>query len=161
MKHLHLAALVAAVLAYALPAQAHNGIHIHDPYARIISGAGVVYFTIDNHADQDDTLLAATTEAGMAMLMTSHEDANGVMQMADMPEGFAVAGHATRILAPAGDHVMLSGITGKFKAGDTITVILTFEKAGQMTLTVPVDITRRTPPGMGPTPFDAVSAEIE
>ena len=159
MKHLTLAALVAATLALAAPAFAEGALHITDPYARIISGAGVVYFRIDNQTDHDDTLIGATSDVGMTMLMTSHEDANGVMQMDPVMDGFAVPAGSERVLAAAGDHVMLSGITGTYKKGDTITVVLTFATAGAITLTAPVDITRRDPPGPGPTPFDVMSAQ--
>ena len=72
---------------------------------------------IDNQTDHDDTLIAATSDAGMAMLMTSHEDANGVMQMDTVMDGFAVPSHAERILASAGDHVMLSGRHGHVQEG--------------------------------------------
>ena len=121
---------IAAFFCSALPGLAHNGIHIHDPYARIIAGAGVVYFTIDNHEDQEDRLIGVASDIGMAMLMTSAEDAAGVMKMSMVPGGIAVAADAARALQPAGDHVMLSGVTAKYRNGDTIHVTLTFDKAG-------------------------------
>ena len=157
MKHLSLAAFAAAFV-LATPMLAATN-HITDPYARIIAGAGAVYFAIDNRSDQDDRLIAATSEIGMAMLMTSGEDADGLMHMTLVPEGFAVPAGTRRVLAPAGDHVMLSSVSGTFKKGDTITVVLTFQTAGQITVTAPVDITRRTPPGPGPTRFDAVAGK--
>ncbi|MGQ0563743.1 MAG: copper chaperone PCu(A)C [Gemmobacter sp.] len=62
-----------------------------------------------------------------------------------VPEGFAVAGHETRLLARGGDHVMLLGLTPALKDGDTITLVLTFEREGEMTLDVPVDNARKAP----------------
>ncbi len=158
MKNLSAAVLIAALLG-AMPAMADTGIQIRDPYARILAGNGVVYFTIDNRQDQADTMIGADSDAGMAMLMTSAEDQAGVMRMRMLPDGIAVAGGQVHALAPAADHVMLSGVMGRYKTGDTITLTVTFATAGEVTLTVPVDNARRTPPGAGPTAFDAMSAE--
>ncbi|MEO6299419.1 MAG: copper-binding protein, partial [Paracoccaceae bacterium] len=56
-----LAAVLFAIIATALPAAAHTGIHITDPYARVIAGNSVVFFRIGNHEDADDTLIAASS----------------------------------------------------------------------------------------------------
>ena len=160
MRHL-LNLLGLPLLLLALPAQAHDGIHISDPYARIISGAGVVYFMIDNHETTDDTLIAVRTDIGMAMLMKTSEDANGVMQMRPVMDGFAVKAGEMLLLRSAGDHVMLSGLNDAPGQGGTFVLMLTFQKAGEVALTVPVDNTRRTPPTMGPTAFDAGSATVD
>ena len=145
----------ALVLAMSLPAAAHDGVHVSDPYARILVGSGAVYFMMTNHADTDDVLIAASSpDAKMVSLMNSSADANGVMQMADVEGGFPVDAQGARILTGGGDHVMLMGVTRKVATGDTVTVVLTFEHAGEVTLTVPVDNQRKTPPGAGPTEFD-------
>ena len=159
MKTLSIAALVAVLLGAGMPAWADAGIRISDPYARILAGNGVVYFTIDNRQAQSDQMIAARSDAGMAMLMTSAQDAAGVMRMRMLPDGIAVAAGTAHALAPAADHVMLSGVMGRYKTGDTITLTVTFATAGEVTLTVPVDNTRRTPPGPGPTAFDAMSVQ--
>jgi copper(I)-binding protein len=145
----------ALVLAMTLPAAAHDGVHISDPYARVMVGNGSVYFMLNNHADADDVLLSASSpDAQMVHLMNSSADAAGVMQM-DMVDGFAIEAEGSRILAGGGDHVMLMGVTRKFAPGDTVTLVLQFERAGEVTLQVPVDNKRTTPPGPGPTAFDA------
>jgi hypothetical protein len=77
--------------------------------------------------------------------------------MADAPDGFSIPAGGERVLASAGDHVMLMSLTRSLKAGDTVSLVLTFEKAGEVHLSLPVDNTRKTPPGMGPTPHDAQS----
>lgn len=131
MRHL-LKLLVLPALLLAMPAAAHNGIHISDPYARIIEGNGVVYFMIDNHEDSEDTLIAARTDIGMAMLMTSAEDANGVMKMRMVMDGFAIAPGAMRVLQPAADHVMLSDLTAEPDQDETFVLILTFQNAARL-----------------------------
>ena len=157
MKRILLAAIAAL---YALPALAHNGVHVIDPYARVIGPSGAAYFRIVNHATADDTLLSVTSpDAGMVMLMNDHADANGVMKMTDVPEGFAVKAEDIRLLASAGDHVMLMDLTHPLKNGDMVTLVLTFQNAGQITVTLPVDNKRVAEPGAGPTRYDVESAD--
>lgn len=148
-----------AALICATQALAQDGILIADPYARFVPGNGVVYFRIDNHTDQADRLISAETDIGMAMLMTNETDANGMMKMLSVPDGFPIDPMSSRSLAPAADHVMLMGLSSIPDQGQTFTLTLTFEQAGRVTLTVPVDNSRRTPPGQGPTPYDASSGD--
>ncbi len=156
---MNLTLLAAFAALFALPAAA-DGVHITDPYARVIGPSGVALFRILNQETSDDTLISATSpDAGMVMLMNDHADANGVMKMTDVPDGFAVKAGAERVLASAADHVMLMDLTRKIKGGDTVTLVLTFQKAGDITVTLPVDNTRRSDSGTGPTPYDAASAK--
>ena len=125
---LTLIAAFAALLA--LPAYAHDGVHIIDPYARVIGPSGAVYFRIGNDEAVEDRLISATSpDAGMVMLMTSRASSDGVMKMASLPDGMTIPANGERVLASAGDHVMLMSLTRSLKAGDTVTLVLTFEKA--------------------------------
>jgi copper(I)-binding protein len=160
MTFLRIAACAAALILPASLGFAHDGIHIHDPYARIIAGSGVVYFQIESMESVPDTLLSARTDIGMAMLMNSTADAKGVMRMRHVPEGFTVDAGQVRLLSAAADHVMLWGMTGKPRNGDTFTLTLTFAGVGDIAVTVPVDNIRRTEPGSGPTQYDVTSAEL-
>ena len=155
-----LTALAAVLLAMTSPLAAHNGVHVYDPYARVINGAGVVYFMIGNHEDQPDTLLSAfCPDAGMVQLMNASTDANGVRHMTAVTGGFTVAAGSTRLLKGAADHVMLMAMARPLKTGDTLTLVLLFQNAGEVRVTVPVDNKRRDDPTMGPTAFDAESAD--
>jgi periplasmic copper chaperone A len=156
-----LCALTLLLLGLAHPAVAQDSIHIHDPYARVIMGSGVVFFRIDNRTDHDDVLLSATAPVGMAMLMNDTEDANGVMQMRAVPQGFAVKAGQMRLLTNAGDHVMLTDLTVKPEPGATLALTLTFQHAGSVTLRVPIDNLRRTDPTTGPTPYDGETAKVD
>ncbi len=152
--------LAAALALFAAPAFAHEGVHVIDPFARFIGPSGAAYFRILNHADTPDRLVSASSpDAGMVMLMTSAPDANGVMKMTDLDNGIAVDGESRHDLAPGGDHLMLMDPTHPVKQGDTVTVVLTFEHAGQVTVTIPVMNKRQDPPTDGPTPYDAESGE--
>jgi len=58
----------------------------------------------------------------------------------DLPAG------AMLDMAPGGMHVMLMDLVRPLKQGDTVELTLTFEKAGAVTVTVPV----ASPGAMGP-----------
>jgi copper(I)-binding protein len=46
-------------------------------------------------------------------------------------------------LKRGGDHVMFMGLTRSLEHGDMIDLTLTFENAGQVVLTVPIDLERQ------------------
>jgi len=135
---------VAAVF-FALPAFA-EGITISDAYARssaMMSQSGAAFMVIQNDAEADDRLLSASSDAAkMVQLHTHKQDASGVMQMIEVPEGFVVPAKGTHALARGADHVMFMGLSQPWKQGDVLHVTLTFEKAGEVKIDVPVDLTR-------------------
>ena len=55
--------------------------------------------------------------------------------------------------------LMLMARARPLKTGDTMTLVLLFQNAGEVRVTVPVDNKRRDDPTMGPTAFDAESAD--
>lgn len=135
-------AAAAAVGAMALPALAQD-ITIEDAYARSMGGigaSGAVFFDIKNAGTEADRLVSAASDvAKMVELHTHKQDAAGVMQMIAVPEGFEVPAGADHMLARGGDHVMLMGLTRELADGDMVALTLTFEKAGEVTVDVPVD----------------------
>lgn len=124
-------------------AAAHDGIRIEDAYARVMgptAKSGGVFMTILNHSIEDDRLISITTDAvKRASLHSNSEDANGVMRMVEMEGGLLIEGMETRMLDRGGDHIMLFGPTPALKQGDIITLTLTFERTGVLTIKVPVD----------------------
>ena len=135
-------AAAAAVGAMALPALAQD-ITIEDAYARSMGGigaSGAVFFDIKNAGTEADRLVSAASDVAKMMELHTHkQDAAGVMQMIAVPEGFEVPAGADHLLARGGDHVMLMGLTREIADGDMVTLTLTFEKAGEVTVEVPVD----------------------
>lgn len=138
--------LAAAAVAFALPAFA-EGVIITDPYARVsamMAKSGAAFMVIENHTDADDRLVSAASDvAERVELHTHREDANGVMQMLEVPEGFVIPAGGSHALARGSDHVMFLGLTRELKHGDTVTVTLTFEKAGEIVVDIPVDLERK------------------
>lgn len=147
-----LAAFSAIALLAASPLAAGDGIHVADPYARS-SGpsamSGAVFFEIVNRSlTQPDRLVSASSEVAQRVELHTHlQDADGVMRMIEVDEGFAVAPGETRALTRGGDHVMLMGLTRPLNDGDTFPLTLVFEREGEVTIEVPVDLGRV--PAMG------------
>lgn len=146
------AAAIALLAAAPLHAQEHpEGMHIHDVYARSnggVGGSGAVFFLIHNNTETDDRLIGVSTDvAKKAELHTHVESADGVMQMQQIDGGIALPAGEMHELARGGDHVMLMGLTRALKDGDTFPLVLTFEKAGDVTIEATVDNARK--PGEG------------
>jgi len=99
--------------------------------------AGAAYVTIANHTGVDDRLVAvASPAAGHAMLHESREE-NGVMSMS-MIDRLDIGAGATVAMAPGGIHIMFMGLKAPLVEGETISLELTFEKAGKIAVEVPI-----------------------
>lgn len=138
-------ALTAAAVVFALPALAGETITVTDAYARFMPGAkaGAAFMVIENHGEADDRLTGAASEiAAKVQLHTHKQAADGTMQMLHVPEGFVIPAGGSHALARGGDHVMFMGLTEGAADGATVTVTLSFEKAGEIAVEVPVDNAR-------------------
>lgn len=138
-----LAASAAALLS--MPAFAGD-IMINDAYARasgMNAKAGAAFFQIMNHGTEDDRLIAAKSDASKRVELHTHKDlGDGVMKMMEVEEGFPIAAGGMHELKRGGDHVMFMGLNAPFVDGETVTVTLVFEKAGEMTVEIPIDLKR-------------------
>jgi hypothetical protein len=139
-------AVFAALPGLSRPAAAQDGVHVVEAYARVsspVAKSGAAFMLIENHSDQADRLLSVSTDAAeKAELHTHIAAADGVMQMRKIEGGIAIAGHDSHAFQRGGDHVMLFGLKKSLKAGDIITLQLTFERGGVVQLEVPVDLDR-------------------
>ena len=130
----------AATLCLTLPALADDGVRISDAYARASTASGAVFFVIENQQTEDDRLIGVASDVAERVEMHAHsEDANGVMTMGEVPQGFVVPGNGSHALGRGGDHVMLMGLKAPLNTGDVVPLTLTFERAGVVTVEVPVD----------------------
>jgi hypothetical protein len=147
-----LKSLVAAAAVFAaMPAFAADTIKIVDPYiitSSMNASSGAGFFTIENSGTVDDRLTgAASTISEMTQLHTHIQDANGVMQMVEVPEGWVVPAGGTHTLKRGSDHVMFMGLLAPLKDGDIVALTLKFEIAGDVVVQVPVDLMRDMPAG--------------
>lgn len=135
---------VAAIAIFtAMPAFAE--ITVSDAYARSsapMSQSGAAFMAITN-TGEDDRVVGATSDAAERVELHTHlKDANGVMKMVEVKEGFPLPSGSTHMLQRGADHIMFMGLTAPFEEGKTIRVTLTFEKAAPLEIEVPVDLQR-------------------
>nr|WP_319247534.1 copper chaperone PCu(A)C [uncultured Celeribacter sp.] len=139
-----------AACAFALPAFAD--ITIEDAYARSAGASaksGAAFFVIRNTGDEADRLIDAHSDISKVTELHTHKDmGDGIMKMMRVEEGFEVPAQGTHALARGGDHVMMMGLLKPMMQGDIVTVTLTFEHAGDITVEIPVDLERTPMKGM-------------
>lgn len=111
--------------------------HGHDMASMDLS-MGAAYLTITNNGDEADRLVSATTD--MAEAVEIHEVAmdNNVMEMSPLHDGLEIPAGEQVSFEPSGYHLMLIGITESLITGEEYDLTLTFEHAGDVTLTVPI-----------------------
>lgn len=136
----------AVALSFALPAFAED-IVISDAYARA-SGmnamAGAAFMLIENHSDTDDRLIAAMSDISHRVELHTHIDAgDGVMQMREVEDGFFIPAGGSHHLMRGADHVMFMGLMQEMVHGESVSVTLVFENAGEMIIEIPIDLERQ------------------
>jgi hypothetical protein len=148
--------LVAGCAQAARPPRATSGIQLENAWARRApamahgqargdgatmgpggSGNGAVYVTVTNRGGSPDALVSAATDSATTVELHETVHEGGVMKMRPLPR-FEVPAGGRLEMKPGGRHIMLLGLTRDLKPGDTVTVTVTFEKAGRMTVEVPV-----------------------
>ncbi len=96
------------------------------------------YLTLCNSADADDALIGASLAGAQhAELHQTTMKQNGVASMTSSP-GLALPAGAPATLAPGGAHIMLMGLEKAFEPGDAPVLLLQFENAPAMEVTLEV-----------------------
>lgn len=107
----------------------------------------VAYLTIVNSGRQPDTLLSVTTGAARSAAVygipastvpasTSAGAGGAGGHQAAGP--LVVPAGATIALAPGGGHLMLTSLTGPIRPGQRVSLLLYFQRAGQLLVDAPV-----------------------
>ncbi len=133
--------LVAILLIAACVPPPAGGITITDPYSRAApqeGGNGGAFMTITNNSSAADRLISAESPAAGTVEIHETIDDNGVMRMRPVPDGFEIPAGGKLEFKPGGKHIMLIGLVAPLEPGKDIEITLTFEKAGAITVTVPV-----------------------
>lgn len=142
-KSIVFAASAAALLA--MPAFA-AGIEVQDPYARSASAmasTGAAFMVITNTGGAADRLIGVSSDVAEKVELHTHkEDANGVMRMIHVEEGFDLPADGEIVMERGGHHVMFMGLKEPMAQGDMIDLTLVFEQAGEVAVQVPVDLER-------------------
>ncbi|QCO57960.1 copper chaperone PCu(A)C (plasmid) [Pseudorhodobacter turbinis] len=146
------AATCAAFLALAsAPMALANDITVTDAYARVsgpTAKSAAAFMVIDNTGEEDRLIDVKSDVAMKTELHTHLHGEGGVMKMVHVEEGFAIPADGHHALARGSDHVMFMGLKDVPAEGETFTLTLTFEKAGDVVVEVPVN-NERTDGGMG------------
>lgn len=137
-----LVALLALTLAAcgtpATPAPA--GLSVSNVWARpspMMAQTGAAYFVIHNNTNTPERLLAATSNAATTVEIHESKMVGFMMEMAPV-EAIDIPANGQAELKPGGYHIMLIDLKQELKAGETITLTLTFEQAGEMVVTAEV-----------------------
>jgi len=114
---------------------------ISQPWSRATPRGAVVaggYLTIENKGSTPDRLFGGSTD--VAGKVDVHEMAmnGGVMTMRALDGGLPLPPGATVTLAPSRYHLMVHDLKHPLKQGDSISMTLSFEKAGSVAVTFTV-----------------------
>lgn len=120
----------------------HAGVRVGDlvlteAFARATRpGAPVAggFLAIANEGNEADRLIAASSSVAGHMEIHEMTMADGVMKMRALAGGLPIPAGETVMLKPGGYHVMFMDLKAPLTEGETVTVTLTFEKAGEVSL---------------------------
>ena len=135
-------ALISSVTpALAQGTSSNTSIAVEQPWARATpTGAktGAVYMTLDNKSDTADRLTGASSDVADKLQIHEVKVENGVMQMRQVVGGLPIPAKGSMALKPGSYHVMLIGLKKPLTVGEKFPLTLTFEKAGNISVTVAV-----------------------
>ena len=94
--------------------------------------------TLDNKTNIVDRLTSVASDIADKVQIHEMSVVNGVMEMRPLADGLPVPAGGSVVLKPGSYHVMLIGLKKPLTAGETFPLTLTFEKAGNISVTVPV-----------------------
>jgi hypothetical protein len=138
---LAVAVLVSLVLATAARAQGVTvgDLTIDHPWARASAIANsAAYMVISTKGSAPDRLVAAASPVAATVELHTHVVEGDVMRMRPV-KAIDIDPGTPAVLAPGGLHVMLMGLKGPLEEGKRFPLTLTFEKAGPVTIDVPVE----------------------
>lgn len=144
MKNRLISLLAAALLAIAVPSLADDlelgDLAVAQPWARASAGNirnGAAYFAVTNTGAEPDRLIAVASPAAAHAALHNHVSEDGVMKMRPV-EAVELAPGEQVVLEPGGLHVMLMGLARPLVEGESFPLTLTFEKAGDLEVTVEI-----------------------
>ena len=137
--HVFMTALLIAASSFAF-AQGPS-IQVEQPWSRATpagASTGAVYLTVTNKSRDADRLLGASSDVADKSQIHEMKVVNGVMEMREVTGGLPVLPRVSVVLKPGSYDVMLINLKKPLKDGETIPLTLDFEKAGKISITVPI-----------------------
>ena len=129
--------LTTPILFHPAPATAQtSSIRVTEPFARAAPAgrATAAYMSIQGGPDR---LTSASSDVAGQVELRETTVEGGVLSTRPVGGALINPGVATR-LAPGGLHIVLINLKRALKDGDTVTLTLTFERAGRVTVPVPI-----------------------
>ncbi len=114
---------------------------IDHPWARETAASqknGAAYFTINNPTTSPDKLISANSEVAERVELHTHLMEDGVIKMREV-ESIEVPAEGAAKLEPGGLHVMLLGLESPLVEGEVFPLMLEFENAGSIEITVNIE----------------------
>jgi len=96
------------------------------------------FLTITNNGTEADKLVSATSPASAEVQIHEMKMEGEVMKMRELPDGVDIPAGGTVALTPGGMHLMFMKPSQPFVVGQAVPLTLSFEKAGSITLEMPV-----------------------
>jgi periplasmic copper chaperone A len=114
------------------------GLEVQHPWARASTGTtGAAYFSVLNRGTARDRLVTVRTPVAEKAELHESKMENGIMTM--RPVGpLTIEPGQSAVLKPGANHVMLMGLKHPLKEGDSFPITLSFEKGGDVEVTVAV-----------------------
>jgi copper(I)-binding protein len=140
-------ALIVSSVALGADENRADSLRIDHPFARATppgARSGAVFLIVLNGGSETDRLLRASTPIAGGVILHQMAVEDGVMKMRAVPSLTVIPGGRLE-LKPDGYHLMLLDLKQPLKLGEKFPLTLTFERAGSVLLSVPVE-------GMGATP---------
>jgi hypothetical protein len=113
-------------------------LHISGQWVRPTTNeVSAAYLTVHNSGEADTLVKAATPLTSTVQLHEVITEGSS-SKMQEKPGGFPVPANGTLELKPGGFHIMLMDLKAPIALGETVSLTLTFEKAGEVTIEAPV-----------------------
>ena len=126
---------------------ADDALRIDHPFARATppgAKSGAVFLTVLNGGSETDRLLRASTPIAGGVILHQMAVEDGVMKMRAVPSLTVNPGGRLE-LKPNGYHLMLIDLKQPLKLGERFPLTLSFERAGSVLISVPVEDMGATP----------------
>ena len=118
-------------------AEPGGSLAVRDAWIRVADEGGLsaAYLTIANGTVTDDALLGVSAP-DLATSVSLHETTTGDDGMTGMHHtpSIAIPAGGTVTLEPGGLHVLLEGLRRDLVAGDSVQLVITFERVGPVTV---------------------------
>jgi iron complex outermembrane receptor protein len=134
-----------SALLFAAAAQAHDfnvgKMFIDHPWSRPTAPGmpmGVAYFTLTNHGDAEDALIAATTPVATRVEFHQTTMTDGIARMRPLPQVVVPAGKTVKV-EPGGIHLMMVELKQALEAGKQVPLTLEFRVAGKVEVMLTIE----------------------